>query len=265
MSGRAFPLPQPSLTACDSQLLDLLLDVNQSVHIPLEHRYELGSTSSKTPDATQVPGLDTDNSPSSSHDSLSSIKRFQSLLKTPHTSLAILEADNVPEDLQSTTPPTYYTTNHEFEYLESLDKSLGVPPTVPRTLPSNSGERLADIERENDFNIRNPVSVYNWLRKHQPQVFLQDHEASADKMTKTGDKRGAGKRASIAAAKATPEFVDDDGYALGADVTNSSSKNGRKRREEDSGYRPKGGANKSGKRKREDDPMGSKKIRKKGP
>jgi hypothetical protein len=132
-------------------------------------------------------------------------------------------------------------------------------------LPCSSGERLAEVERESDFNIRNPVSVYNWLRKHQPQVFLQDHEASADKMTKTGDKRGAGKRASIAAAKATPEFVDDDNYTLGADIISSAGKSGRKRRDEDAGYRPKGGANKPGKRKREDDPMGSKKIRKKGP
>jgi hypothetical protein len=30
-----------------------------------------------------------------------------------------------------------------------------------------------------DLAVRNPTSVYNWLRKHAPKTFLQDHEVSA--------------------------------------------------------------------------------------
>lgn len=30
-----------------------------------------------------------------------------------------------------------------------------------------------------DLAVRNPTSVYNWLRKHAPNTFLQDHEVSA--------------------------------------------------------------------------------------
>ncbi|KLU86450.1 hypothetical protein MAPG_05463 [Magnaporthiopsis poae ATCC 64411] len=32
-----------------------------------------------------------------------------------------------------------------------------------------------------DFALRNPTSVYNWLRKHAPKTFLQDGEVTADK------------------------------------------------------------------------------------
>lgn len=39
-----------------------------------------------------------------------------------------------------------------------------------------------------DFALRNPTSVYNWLRKHAPKTFLQDHEGAEDKKERGGDK-----------------------------------------------------------------------------
>lgn len=51
---------------------------------------------------------------------------------------------------------------------------------------ASSGGRSGMSSR--DFALRNPTSVYNWLRKHAPRTFLQDHEGGDDKKEKGGEK-----------------------------------------------------------------------------
>ncbi|KAI9889778.1 MAG: hypothetical protein M1814_004980 [Vezdaea aestivalis] len=234
------------LQQSNDRLLDMLLDLNESVNIPLEHRYNLGLL--QAPDVLDVPELDAHEPGYSSADSPAPIKNFHSLLQIPHTALETLTPEDLPEDLVPSNPAAYLTVSQEQDYVDSLDKTLGNPVITPRGVAIGL-PGPAEPEPTPNPSIQNPVSVYNWLRKHQPQVFLQDHEMSSDKAIKTGDKRGAGKRASIAAAKATPEFVDDETYAFGYDQPTSSS--GRKKKEEDPGYRPKGSNSRSLKRKRE--------------
>lgn len=50
-----------------------------------------------------------------------------------------------------------------------------------------------------NFALRNPTSVYNWLRKHAPKTFLQDHEGGDDKKEKGGEK-----------SSRKPHRLDDD-------------------------------------------------------
>ncbi|KAJ9156276.1 hypothetical protein NKR23_g921 [Pleurostoma richardsiae] len=43
-----------------------------------------------------------------------------------------------------------------------------------------------------DFALRNPTSVYNWLRKNAPKVFLQDEENASEKKGRGGGGGGGG-------------------------------------------------------------------------
>ena len=112
------------------------------------------------------------------------------------------------------------------------------------------------MERDRDMALRNPVSVYNWLRKHQPQVFLQDNEIQSDKPAR-GTTSRASKRAS-APIKQEPEFYDDDGIA----VDTGSSLRGKRKRDDDGGYRPKGGNSRPAKRKKDESTSSAKKAKK---
>lgn len=52
----------------------------------------------------------------------------------------------------------------------------------PNTGLGSGSTALRDAaQASRDFALRNPTSVYNWLRKHAPKTFLQDGEAAADK------------------------------------------------------------------------------------
>lgn len=136
------------------------------------------------------------------------------------------------------------STRHEEEYLKCLDSFLAGSTTIPRPhAAKNNTSRGSErsIEREKEMQLRNPVSVYNWLRKHQPQVFLQDNESHAEK-----EKKPRPSKRTSTALKQEPE--DEDRVMV--DLAGSTSK-GKRKRDDDAGYRPKGG-NSRAKRRRED-------------
>lgn len=149
----------------------------------------------------------------------------------------------------------FLSSKQEEQYLQSLDKFLLTGNTHPRAhATSNIGyphpEKSA--EREREAQIRNPVSVYNWLRKNQPQVFLQDPDHDKTK-TAAGSRKS--KRESIAKApKVEPELYDDEGIAL------EPMAKGKRKRDEDTGYRPKGGHARPAKRRKEDSERRSKRA-----
>ena len=180
---------------------------------------------------------------------------------------------------QSPPPPAYLSSSQEDEYLYVLDTALGASPsTNPFTSSTRPLASLSDREKDREHTLRNPVSVYNWLRRYQPQVFLQDNEGIPEK-TGAKSSRGAGKRASAAAAKNMAEpppldFNDNNNNSMtphrsiadpAAPPTGSSAtKGGKRKRDEDGGYRPKGGSGGSrpAKRKREGDSGSAKKSKK---
>lgn len=148
------------------------------------------------------------------------------------------------------------SSKQEEQYLQSLDNFLDGRSTHPRAhATSNIGyphfEKSADRERE--AQIRNPVSVYNWLRKNQPQVFLQDPDHDKTKIAAASRKS---KRESMAKAlKVEPGLYDDDGIAL-----EPNAGKGKRKRDEDSGYRPKGGHARPVKRRKDDSGRRSKRA-----
>lgn len=269
-----------------SQLLDLLLDVNESNRVPLRLRYDLRSP---TPDAAAVPGLEPDRSPLGAHDinnAQAALEEARSKLatgqltpstyreleaelleaiskpnrtlahlnNTPHTTLLSVTPNDLPSDLDEVKPTGYLSPNHEHDYLLALDNSLDNTPLDSHSLLPSRLAKRQEKEKEKDAQLRNPVSVHNWLRKHHPSVFLQD-EPNTDKVptkhpAKTSPKPPKEPRStkrSSAAPKHEHEVIDEEGFVIGGNLEVPSRS---KRKREDEPYRPKGGSSRSTKRKK---------------
>ena len=268
-----------------SQLLDLLLDVNESNRIPPHLRYDLRSP---TPDALAVPALEPDRSPRRAYDanearaaleelkadlttgqisprsysqleaSLSDTMNKPKVLKhldtTPHTTLDSVFPDNLPSDLDEDTPTGYLSPDHEDEFLSNLDITLGAAPLDTRSIAPSQLTKTSARDKEKDAMLRNPVSVYNWLRKHHPQVFLQD-ESNSDKSTqknapkpspKPSNPTKSSKRIS-AIPKQEQEILDEEGFLVEGNLEVPLKG---KRKRDDEPYRPKGGSSRPTKKKR---------------
>ena len=246
--------------------------------MPPHLRYDLRSP---TPDASAVPALEPDLPPRKPSDVksalsalqeakeelatgqitpisynrleialLDTINRPQALTRldtTPHTTLESVIPGYLPEDLDADTPTGYLSPGHEEEYLSILDSSIGTTRAGPSTHMAPHSTRVGDKhEKEKEAQLRNPVSVYNWLRKHQPQVFLQDNELVPDKpAAKPQTITKAPKRPSIA-PKQEQEIIDEDGFVIGGLAEPSKPK----RKREDEPYRPKGGSSRPTKKKK---------------
>ncbi|KAI0164482.1 IEC3 subunit of the Ino80 complex, chromatin re-modelling-domain-containing protein [Hypoxylon sp. FL1284] len=241
--------------------MDMLLDINSSAQIPFEKRIDLSpddEDNSNDSDATQKP--------------TKSLRQLQDVV--PHKSYAetVDQFPEVTEDLDpedpSIHPTTFLTADDIDEYLYELDSKLKLPPK-PTLAPSAIGKDVPNPAA--NFALRNPTSVYNWLRRHAPKTFLQDLEKEKekdrskdkDKHDRYGDrdddgakqKRKSGgtartKRQSTASRKdkevaESVDWDDDAGY-------DAPAPKGKRKRDEDKGYRPKGGHRSAKKRKSKD-------------
>jgi hypothetical protein len=256
-----------------SELLDLLLDNNNSAQIPAEKRFDLseGSFLSALPplvsdeELKEAAKLNTpagqamykeiremmEEKAASAAASLNGPKPLKSLshlvATVPHISMS--HPNFIPSAFESIIPPeghtsplTYLTPDQMDDYLFDVDAALGNVSGPPVPPPQ------AQLGQENrDLALRNPNSVYNWLRKNEPKVFLQDNEGSEKSLGKPGALRGAGKRASIPAPSKPDalEFVEEDGIGYDGSLTGtgvSATKGKRKRDDDDGGtYHPKSG------------------------
>lgn len=115
------------------------------------------------------------------------------------------------------TPPTFLTADDIDNYLWEVDNQIArdpdifgghtelLPTLAPLAREQQSGRGATPLlnalkggaaaagassvsTASRDFALRNPTSVYNWLRKHAPKTFLQDHEGGDDKKDKAGEK-----------------------------------------------------------------------------
>lgn len=158
-------------------------------------------------------------------------------------------------DLAGAESNGFLTVKQEEQYLQSLDHFLSGEAATPRAhavhaIGAKSQEKSA--ERERETQLRNPVSVYNWLRKNRPAVFLQDNESNMDKPPRPAgsriSKRNANRDSNV---KQEEELYDDDGIAVEAGALR-----GKRKRDDDGGYRPKGGNARPTKRKKEETSSG---------
>jgi hypothetical protein len=188
----------------------------------------------------------------------------QLLAIMPPLPLSALSATQI-SDLTIPQPVAYLAPSQIDEHLTRIDIALGLE--VPASMVAAANTTPPHLSAK-ELEVRNPNSVYNWLRLHEPQVFLQDGEdISLSATAKAGSLRGAGKRASVAAPSkyGAVEFVEEDGIGYdpsmppnAAASLGSLGKGGKRKRasDEDVGYRPKGGSNKLKKKKKEGDAEG---------
>lgn len=169
--------------------------------------------------------------------------QYASLCKVPHTSGAAVGEEKKLNDLERKLG--YFTPEHETEYYLALDAKLGDEAAALQL------ERIPDpptfAEREREASIRNPASVYNWLRRNQPQT-LQDHEVASEKSVSRPSNARTSKRAPAPRKDDDKDLYDDDGMDV-----EPTPKNKRKR-DDDTGYRPKGGSSRPKKKKEEGTP-----------
>jgi hypothetical protein len=141
-------------------------------------------------------------------------------------------------------PISYLIPEQVDEYLSELDASLGSIP------PSN----VVQASPHHEVAIRNPHSVYNWLRRNEPKIFLQDGEGSEKSAGKPGSLRGAGKRASMPGPSKPDalEIVEEDGIRYDPTIGGLEPvpTKGKRKREDDGGYHPKSGVPSEGKLKK---------------
>ena len=236
-----------------SQLLEVLLDVNESRHIAANFRVDLGSAMDDPLPLESVPDLEFSRSPSPSkadavndgkwrlsrdqqsraksrharsvatllqHHQANDPKPLGALLRLPH-SRSLAEAEPfLPDELRGDpNPPAYLTPVQENEYLDALDDALSDSPSK-RRLKASLHLTASVIEREEDkeMALKNPVSVYNWLKRNRANTFRGGEEGAgtgAGAAEKTGAKSsrgGAGKRAGTVAASivTNPAGSDDE-------------------------------------------------------
>lgn len=302
----------------------MLLDVNNSAQILPDKRIDLSLDAPSDPEALC---LDIDRRPTTPTQGRKSYRKL--LAEVPHSPFASarerfpdLMADldagrDSPADPNQGMPhpPTFLTADDIDNYIFEVDlrhakkRAVAIANKDPSSVPDLKDLLLPTLApiavaaRDNDYNIpssmniaprevavRNPTSVYNWLRKNAPKTFLQDGEAHADTAAtedaghgqdshaKSGASgRGGGRgsrgggvdrgergRGSIRGKKTgggrarAKEPVDDamdldDDGAFGVSTPTESKKGGAKRKrvvDDDPGYRPKGGSSRPAKKKK---------------
>lgn len=162
---------------------------------------------------------------------------YTSLLNVPHSMPAsggLTRPDEFEQKLGFLTP------EHETDYYLALDAKLGDESAALQL--SRAPEKPSIADRERDASLRNPASVYNWLRKNQPHIFLQDNENTSEKSGVRPSNPRASKRASTHTRKDEDTHDEDGSFEAGPS-------RGKRKRDEDASYRPKGGGSRSRKKK----------------
>ena len=285
------------LQAENDQLLDALLDFNNQPRVPARQRFDL-SAAGAGPDAannTNTPvaagprlsteavqqrlgelreqlntGAITPDQYAQQADALHSAQALQqeqvltsldSLeASVPHTTVTDVAA--LPDGIDlSDHAPGYMSPAHEEEYLLALDQLLEDPAFEQSTAHHRTfhlGPSQPPLS-EKDLTIRNPDSVYNWLRKNQPQVFLQDKDAIAAAHHDNASEKAAAPKSSKKSRQSNIGGGGTPGPKEDHDAEDSAApeggKGGRGKKAaadpDDTAYRPKGGSSRPTKRKRE--------------
>ncbi|ETI29463.1 hypothetical protein G647_01916 [Cladophialophora carrionii CBS 160.54] len=251
------------------QLLELLLELNACPQVPPRLRYDLNSMGANKGDAS--PFISEEDANLELHMARARLQAGEiNIAEYREVEATILRSPGfAPKhsyaSLISLVPPVHrsvdkadpsnvgssgvLTVKQEEQYLQGLDAFLeGAAPNPRPHAMSSLGSRNAEknAERERETQLKNPVSVYNWLRKHQPQVFLQDNETGADRTPRAAGSRISARKSAQKELIKQEKDYDDEGFAA-----ETAPSRGKRKRDEDGGYRPKGGAPRSIKRKKE--------------
>lgn len=262
-----------------SQLLETLLEFNDSIYISPDLRYDLSAPGDDLfPPTPQRELSPSHNDPSVASSMLrnartdlalgvmtvehycdleSSVKRnevfvprmqYTSLIRIPHT--LPQSEENQSGNIASEHSLGFFTPEHENEYYLATDAKLGDDSAALQL--SSIPEKLSFVEREREAALRNPISVYNWLRRNQPHIFLQDNENASEKSAPRPSNLRTSKKAAPNQSRKDEDPHDDDSVLIDTGHGSGGSK-GKRKREEDAGNKSKGGSSSRSSRKKKDD------------
>ncbi|KAI5203715.1 hypothetical protein E4T38_04925 [Aureobasidium subglaciale] len=269
-----------------SQLLDLLLDLNTSLSIPEELRFDLSPAPK-----TQQPQDERDITFEMANNIIANAHRAFHNHEVPHQDfvrirqdieslLARKDAKSLVEmEAQIPHPryhhpvsgpvaeadPAFLSSSHEDAYLARLDNKLEPAAlSEPRILSPQPLSKLTQRELDREVELRNPLSVHNWLKKHgtisDMDAASEGGAANAQTPATANKRRNLAKQIGDKALERAREkegspgsTVDneEEGTAAAAAAADDTPGKPKKAREDDQTYRPKGGRSKS-KRKREE-------------
>ncbi|KAH6874695.1 IEC3 subunit of the Ino80 complex, chromatin re-modelling-domain-containing protein [Thelonectria olida] len=263
----------------NDRLLDILQEVNNSPQIPPEKQVDISmDTSSQVNKAILTLDPDLKNAKNNA------TKKFEDLVRNvPHSSYnqakealpSIIDDLKVPEG--EAYPADFLSPDDIDNYIYEIDALIDPDNHIPTLAP------LAHPENHHppNPNLKNPTSVTNWLRKHAPKIFLQDGETHGDaedgegghtsgRKTRGGrGERGGrastrGKRMSAAARSSAAERGDWD-VSMDEDPDIPASTpvpRGKRKRDDDTGYKPRGSSTRPTKKKRKSEMDGTPSVRK---
>ncbi|KAF2221844.1 IEC3 subunit of the Ino80 complex, chromatin re-modelling-domain-containing protein [Elsinoe ampelina] len=268
----------------NDELLDMLLELNSTLQLPAELRYNI-EYRKEWPEAEGIDSLTRANrmldqyvemghqgrisqgevyqmrTSLESHVAALESRSLASLEKeVPHTFLDDTDLNSVNEVAD---PVGYLTSQHESDYLDKFDLTWGDPlhgMPAPREKSPPAFSQMTARELEREVELRNPLSVHNWLKQHNINITETD-DTKSDAGTPAGGKKGGRNLAKKMGDRAVERARErDDGSpmssAAGRDVDGEEEEDGssrrRKSRDADETYRPKGGRSGRSKRKRDD-------------
>jgi hypothetical protein len=266
------------------QLLDLLTELNAMPQVPKTYRFDLRTRHETTSSTTPMPSIDSSiNTLETAHSALRKA-RYQlqmgtltgpeyddlkaSILQSPEFAAenAYSSLTQIPftrpsspfsEALTTVTHP-FLTTKLEETCLSSIDAYISGASSHPRSHASSILQRPKPSEIHKQIQLHNPVSVYNWIKHNRPSVFMSDsNEASGDRSSRATGSRAPKRNTTTSTRdrdsiiKQEQEMYDDEGIAI--DAGSGAGSRGKRKRDEDGGYRPKGGNPRAGKRRKTDD------------
>lgn len=219
------------------------------------------------------------------------LKKLEELLTVvPHTNYTAAKdgKSDMIEDLAvaegETHPASFLTADDVDDYIFTVDSSLQTDAHLPTLAPrAHPNSHLSSHP-----HLKNPTSVTNWLRKHAPKIFLQDGEthddadaagaepastaghAAAGSARKPRGGRGErggktssrGKRASGVSRVSSADKTGDVDASMDDEADYSTPVGrGKRKRNDDAGYRPGGSASRPSKKKRKSDLDGTPNVR----
>ncbi|KAL7796032.1 IEC3 subunit of the Ino80 complex, chromatin re-modelling domain-containing protein [Trichoderma ceciliae] len=270
----------------NDRLLDLLLEVNNSPQIPPERRIDVSLRPPSDESGPCLP-IDREREMHKEIDKEMAMKKLEQLLSDiPHSTYGSAKESNSSflADLSApdgeSHPAHFLSADDIDDYIYLVDAGIDLEPPMPTMAPLAHPIAHAPSNPQ----TKNPTSVTNWLRKHAPKIFLQDGETHGDgddegagvgagpgsghtsarkprssakgergggKAGGKSKKAGAAARISAAAERGDGDAsMDDDGDFGATPVTARSSK---RKRDDDTGYKPRGSSSRPTKKKRKSD------------
>ncbi|KAL6235115.1 hypothetical protein BDW75DRAFT_230619 [Aspergillus navahoensis] len=264
----------------NDQLLEVLLEFNDAVHIPPKLRYDLHVPG----DEDILPAFDELSAAYNDHALATSVLRnakddlaagnitvesyqqlegglkrgrafapllrYTDLLKVPHSAPASENQNpaNLTDDLSLNQNLGFLTPEHETEYCLATDARLGDMAAAVQL--SRVPEKPSLLEREREYALRSPVSVHHWLRKNHPNIFLQDNENASEKSASRPSNLRTSKRSAPTSRKDEDTHDEDSVMADSGPATGGFK--AKRKRDEDAIPRPKAAASRSNRKKKEE-------------